>query len=128
VWQLSVGEQQRVEILKLLHRRVRVLILDEPTALLIPSESAALLQTLHSLAAAGHTVILITHKLAEALTVADRITVLRHGMVVANPGPAQVSKSDLARWMIGRDLPVPPRRAPQAAGVVQLPVRGECQE
>ena len=120
VWQLSVGEQQRVEILKLLHRRARILILDEPTAVLTPQESAAFLQTMRQLAAAGHAVILITHKLAEALSVAHRITVLRHGRVMANPDPAEVNKTDLVRWMIGRDLPAPPTRASQAAAAVEL--------
>jgi simple sugar transport system ATP-binding protein len=97
MWQLSVGEQQRVEILKLLHRRARILILDEPMAVLTPQESEAFLRNLRTLAAAGHAIILITHKLAEALSVAHRITVLRHGRVVANPGPTQVSQADLAR-------------------------------
>jgi general nucleoside transport system ATP-binding protein len=124
VWQLSVGEQQRVELLKLLHQRARLLILDEPSAVLTPQESAALLQGLRSLAAAGHAVILITHKLAEVLSVAHRITVLRHGKVVATADPAQVSKSDLARWMIGGDLPAPPTRAPQAAATVELSLTG----
>jgi general nucleoside transport system ATP-binding protein len=120
VWQLSVGEQQRVEILKLLHRRARLLILDEPTAVLTPQESVGFLHNLRTLAAAGHAVVLITHKLAEALSVADRITILRHGRVAANPDPAEVSTSDLARWMIGRDLPTPPIRASQAAAAMEL--------
>jgi general nucleoside transport system ATP-binding protein len=120
VWQLSVGEQQRVEILKLLHRRARILILDEPTAVLTPQESEAFLQTMRKLAATGHAVILITHKLAEAMSVAHRITVLRHGRVVANPDPAEVSTSELVRWMIGRDLPSPPTRASQVAAAVEL--------
>lgn len=120
VWQLSIGEQQRVELLKLLHRRARILILDEPTAVLTPPESEDLLATLRKLAAAGHAIILITHKLTEALTAAHRITVLRHGRVVANPAPAEVGRSDLARWMIGGDLPTPPKRASPAAATVEL--------
>jgi simple sugar transport system ATP-binding protein len=120
VWQLSVGEQQRVELLKLLHRCARILILDEPTAVLTPQERETFLQTLRRLAAAGHAIILITHKLAEAMRVAHRITVLRHGRVVANPDPAEGSKTDLVRWMIGRDLPSPPARASQAAAAVEL--------
>jgi general nucleoside transport system ATP-binding protein len=120
MWQLSVGEQQRVEILKLLHRRARILILDEPMAVLTPQESEAFLRNLRTLAAAGHAIILITHKLAEALSVAHRITVLRHGRVVANPGPTQVSQADLARWMIGRDLPGLPTRQSQPAAAVEL--------
>ena len=124
VWQLSVGEQQRVEILKLLHRRARLLILDEPTAVLTPQESAALLQTIRQLAAVGHAVILITHRLVEALSVADRITVLRHGRVVANTVPAAVNQSDLAGWMIGHDLAAPPIRPPQATAAVELSLTG----
>jgi simple sugar transport system ATP-binding protein len=96
VWQLSVGEQRSVEILKLLQRRARVLILDEPTAVLTPQESETVVQAMRTLAAAGHAVILITHKLTEALSAAHRITVLRHGRVVANPDPAEVTPSDLA--------------------------------
>jgi general nucleoside transport system ATP-binding protein len=124
VWQLSVGEQQRVEILKLLHRRARLLILDEPSAVLTPQESESLLQSLRRFANTGHAVILITHKLAEALTVAHRITVLRRGQVVANPDPAQVTTSDLARWMIGHDLPTPPTRESQPAAAVELALTG----
>jgi general nucleoside transport system ATP-binding protein len=124
VWQLSVGEQQRVEILKLLHRGDRLLILDEPTAVLTPRESEALLETMRKLAGTGHAIVLITHKLEEALTIAHRITVLRQGRVVANPDPAQVNQSDLARCMIGRDLPDPPIRASQAVAGVELSLTG----
>jgi general nucleoside transport system ATP-binding protein len=120
VWQLSVGEQQRVEVLKLLHRHARILILDEPTAVLTPQERETFLRTVRMLAAAGHGVILITHKLAEALSAGHRITVLRHGRVVANPNPAEVSESDLARWMIGHDLRTPTTRPSQAAAEVEL--------
>ena len=120
MWQLSVGEQQRVEILKLLHRGSRILILDEPTAILTPQEREAFLQSLRNLAASGRAVILITHKLEEALSVAHRITVMRHGKVMANPDPAQVNKPDLARWMIGRDLPNPPARMPVSDAAIEL--------
>jgi simple sugar transport system ATP-binding protein len=120
VWQLSIGEQQRVEIFKLLQQRARLLILDEPSAVLTPQESGTFLQSLRRLAAAGHAVMLITHKLEEALTVAHRITVLRHGRVVAKPDPAQVSRADLARMMVGGDLPAQPTRVSQPAAVVAL--------
>jgi general nucleoside transport system ATP-binding protein len=110
MWQFSVSEQQRVEILKLLHRRACLLILDEPSAVLTPQESEVLLQTLRRLANASYAVIPITHRLAEALTAAHRITVLSRGQVVANPDPARVTKSDLARWMIGHELSTPPTR------------------
>ena len=104
VWQLSVGEQQRVEILKLLYRRARILIFDEPTAVLTPQEVDPFLDGLQNLASGGHAVIFITHKLPEVLAVSQRITVLRHGRVVATPTPAQASPSDVARAMIGREL------------------------
>src|SRR5262252_99766 len=84
VWQLSVGEQQRVEILKTLQRGARILILDEPTAVLTPRESEALMRTLRQIAAEGRTVVLISHKLEEVRSVADRLTVLRGGAVVAS--------------------------------------------
>ena len=104
VWQLSVGEQQRVEILKTLQRGARILILDEPTAVLTPQESEDLLQTLRRIAGEGRTVILISHKLEEVRSVADRVTVLRGGAVVAADIPiASVSTRDLARLMVGDD-------------------------
>src|SRR5579864_5323647 len=102
VWQLSVGEQQRVEILKTLQRGARILILDEPTAVLTPQESEALMRTLRQIANEGRTVILISHKLEEVRSVADRVTVLRGGEVVAAGIPiADVSTRDLARLMVG---------------------------
>ena len=83
VWQLSVGEQQRVEILKMLYHGARILILDEPTAVLAPQETAELFVTLRSMLEAGRSVVFISHKLAEVLTIADRITVMRAGVVTA---------------------------------------------
>ena len=77
IWQLSVGEQQRVEILKALYRDARILILDEPTAVLTPQEAEALFETMRAMAADGRTVIFISHKLHEVKAVADRVTVLR---------------------------------------------------
>ena len=83
IWQLSVGEQQRVEILKTLYRGANVLILDEPTAVLAPQEIGELIETMRSLVAEGKSIILISHKLQEVVAVADRITVLRKGKVTA---------------------------------------------
>ena len=113
VWLLSVGEQQRVEILKTLQRGARILILDEPTAVLTPQESEDLMRTLRQIAAEGRTVILISHKLEEVRSVADRVTVLRGGAVVA-AGLAinALSTRDLARLMVGDDLPT---HAPRGA-------------
>jgi ABC-type uncharacterized transport system ATPase subunit len=107
VWQLSVGEQQRVEILKNLQRGAMILILDEPTAVLTPQESEELMRTLRQIAAEGRTVIFISHKLEEIRSVADRVTVLRGGSVVAaGLEMGSMSARDLARLMVGDDLPV----------------------
>jgi simple sugar transport system ATP-binding protein len=99
---LSVGEQQRVEILKALYREARILILDEPTAVLTPQEVEALFGVLRQLAAEGVGIVLITHKLHEALALADRITVLRRGRVVATLLPEETNAAQLAALMIGR--------------------------
>ena len=123
VWQLSVGEQQRVEILKTLQRGARILILDEPTAVLTPQESEDLMRTLRQIAAEGRTVILISHKLEEVRSVADRVTVLRGGEVVAGGLPIHsLSTRDLARLMVGDDLPAQESRTrPEASsGDVRL--------
>jgi general nucleoside transport system ATP-binding protein len=105
VWQLSVGEQQRVEIIKLLFHGARVLILDEPTAVLAPQETAELFTTLRSMVEAGRSVVFISHKLGEVLAIADRITVMRAGRVTAaGIDPKTVTRADLARLMVGRPV------------------------
>ncbi len=104
IWQLSVGEQQRVEILKLLYRGADILILDEPTAVLTPQESAELSATLRQMADEGKAVIFITHKLDEVMAFADRVTVLRAGKVVATLPTAEATKEELARLMVGREV------------------------
>jgi len=104
VWQLSVGEQQRVEIIKLLYRGAQILILDEPTAVLTPQETEGLFQTLREMTAAGKTIIFISHKLDEVLSIADRITVLRDGRSVATVDASDMTKRDLASLMVGRDV------------------------
>lgn len=104
VWQLSVGEQQRVEILKQLYRGASLLILDEPTAVLTPQESDSLGETMRSLAASGVSIIFISHKLDEVISYADRVTVLRGGKTEATVDVADVTKADLARMMVGRDV------------------------
>ncbi|MDP9363073.1 MAG: ATP-binding cassette domain-containing protein, partial [Chloroflexota bacterium] len=100
IWQLSVGEQQRVEILRLLHRGARILVLDEPTAVLTPQEASGLVGTLRGLAADGFCVVFISHKLDEVLAVADRITVLRRGRAVATVDAAETDRRLLARLMV----------------------------
>ena len=104
IWQLSVGEQQRVEILKALYRDARVLILDEPTAVLTPQESRALFETLRAMAADGRAIVFISHKLHEVLAVSDRITVLRGGRVVATLATESATPEGLATLMVGREV------------------------
>jgi len=104
IWQLSVGEQQRVEIIKAVFRGSRVLILDEPTAVLTPQEARQLFKTLRIMAAEGHSVIVITHKLHEVMAVADRITVLRGGKSVATVSVSEVTPRSLAALMVGREI------------------------
>ncbi|MEI8102523.1 MAG: ABC transporter ATP-binding protein [Chlorobium sp.] len=101
---LSVGEQQRVEILKLLFRQVSIMIFDEPTAVLTPSESEQLFETLRSLRNQGKTIILITHKLDEVLSVADTISVMRKGEIVGTVAASSVTKQELAWMMVGRTI------------------------
>src|SRR5205085_5520763 len=115
IWQLSLGEQQRVEILKALYREARILILDEPTAVLTPQEAQVLFETLREMAAEGRTVIFISHKLHEVKAVADRVTVLRGGRAVATVGAAEATRRSLAALMVGRELSggdAPEARAP----------------
>lgn len=104
IWQLSVGEQQRVEIIRLLYRGARILIFDEPTAVLTPQESDSLLRTFRAMAAEGFCVIFISHKLHEVIAVADRITVLRRGRTVATTVPSATDRRTLASLMVGREL------------------------
>jgi simple sugar transport system ATP-binding protein len=104
IWQLSVGEQQRVEILKALYREARILILDEPTAVLTPQEAEALFQTMRAMAADGRTVIFISHKLHEVMAVSDRVTVLRDGQAVATVPTEGSTAQSLASLMVGREL------------------------
>ncbi len=104
VWTLSVGEQQKVEILKALYRDVDILIMDEPTAVLAPAETEELFKTLKSLVAQGRSVVFISHKLNEVMDISDRIVVLRGGQVVAQRLTAETSIRELANLMVGRDL------------------------
>jgi general nucleoside transport system ATP-binding protein len=104
IWQLSVGEQQRVEILKALYRNAKILILDEPTAVLTPQEVQELLLTLRALAKQGTAIIFITHKLNEVLAVCHRVTVLRDGKTVGTVAIADCSEQQLAQMMVGREI------------------------
>jgi simple sugar transport system ATP-binding protein len=101
---ISVGEQQRVEILKTLYRGAHILVLDEPTAVLTPQEAERLFEVMRQLTASGSAVIFITHKLGEVMAVADTITVMRRGRVVGSTTPAGSSPAELARMMVGRPV------------------------
>ena len=104
VGSLSVGWQQRVEILKALYRNARILVLDEPTAVLTPQETEEIFAVLRRLAAEGHSIVFISHKLYEVLEIADRITVIRRGRVVGERLPAETDEDDLAEMMVGREV------------------------
>ena len=104
VWQLSTGEQQRVEIVKALHRGVHILILDEPTSILTPQESEALFEILRSMKHEGYSIIFVSHKLGEVLSIADRITVLRKGRLVDTIRNQNLGKDQLAELMVGRGI------------------------
>src|SRR5205085_6194754 len=116
IWQLSLGEQQRVEILKALYREARILILDEPTAVLTPQEAQAFFRTLRGIAAEGRTVIFISHKLHEVKAVADRVTVLRGGHTIATVQAADATPRSLASLMVGRELEGPAVARARAPG------------
>lgn len=111
---LPVAQQQQVEIMKCLFQDSRILIFDEPTAVLAPQESDALLATMRELAEAGRTILFITHKLREVMAVTDKVTVLRDGRVTGVTDTANTSERELARLMVGRDVELPTRRSTSA--------------
>jgi general nucleoside transport system ATP-binding protein len=119
---LPVGVQQRVEIIKALLREARLLILDEPTAVLTPQETEDLFAVMRSLKASGHSILFITHKLKEVLPIADRITVLRLGRVVGSTVPAESDEQQLASMMVGRSVLLRVAKAPAEPGEVVLEV------
>lgn len=123
VWQLSVGEQQRVEIIKVLYRGANLLILDEPTAVLTPQETEGLFHTLRQMAASGKSVIFISHKLDEVLAIADRVTVLRGGRSVATTSTAGMTKPELASLMVGRTVLFQVDKAPAQPTTPRLVVQ-----
>ena len=104
IWQLSAGEQQRVEIFKVLYRGADILILDEPTSVLSPPEIEALFEILRSFVKAGKSIILITHKLNEVLSISDRVTVMRRGAVQGTVNTDEIDKKQLANMLVGRDV------------------------
>ena len=124
IWQLSVGEQQRVEIIKALFKGVDVLILDEPTSVLTPAESEQLFKTLQTMTNEGHSVVFITHKLEEAEKISDTVTVLRNGKVVASLETSKTDKRTLAKLMVGREILFRLEKAQVAHGEPVLEVKG----
>ncbi|HEX6331651.1 MAG TPA: ABC transporter ATP-binding protein [Actinomycetota bacterium] len=120
---LAVGERQRVEIVKVLYRGARILILDEPTAVLVPQEVEELFRNLRELAGQGVTVIFISHKLDEVLAIADAITVIRAGRTVATVLPRDVDAHQLAELMVGSELPTPETRESTVTEDVMLSVQ-----
>lgn len=124
VWQLSVGEQQRVEILKTLYRGAKILIMDEPTAVLAPQEIDDLMNTMRSMVAQGKSIIFISHKLHEVTAVADRITVLRKGKATAEGHSIEgLTREKLAELMVGRSVVFAVKKKPQKSGPVVLSIR-----
>ncbi|MDT3398669.1 ABC transporter ATP-binding protein [Streptomyces sp. B1866] len=121
---LGVADRQRVEILKVLYRGARTLILDEPTAVLVPQEVDALFDNLRELTAEGLTVLFISHKLGEVLSVADDITVIRRGTTVASVVPAETTPRQLAELMVGSELPSPETRESTVTDIPVLRVEG----
>jgi ABC-type uncharacterized transport system ATPase subunit len=126
VWQLSVGEQQRVEIIKALYRKARLLILDEPTAVLTPQEVTDLFKILRQMREDGHGLIFISHKLQEVLSISDRITVLRDGRVVGSLPAQSATRETLVRLMVGREISLHVERPTVEIGEVRLTIRGVC--
>ena len=121
---LSVGQQQRVELLKALYRQARLLILDEPTAVLTPQEVEEFFGILRRMREQGKTVVIITHKLAEVLAISDDVTVMRDGRVVGHVKTAETNAAELARLMVGRDVLLRIEKAPANAGETVLSVSG----
>jgi simple sugar transport system ATP-binding protein len=124
IWQLSLGEQQRVEIVKALYKEARVLILDEPTAVLTPQESGMLFGTIRAMADDGRTIIFISHKLREVKAAADRVTILRRGRSVATVAAADSTPQSLAALMVGREIELERRTEEREVGHPCLELHG----
>jgi simple sugar transport system ATP-binding protein len=121
---LSVGQRQRVEIVKALYQGAEILLLDEPTAVLVPAEVEKLFDNVRSMTAAGKAIVFISHKLGEVVEISDRVTVLRHGVVTGSvEGRGTASTTDLANLMVGRRVDLSPKRAQHAFGHEVLQVR-----
>jgi simple sugar transport system ATP-binding protein len=121
VWQLSVGEQQRVEIVKALYRGASLIILDEPTAVLTPQEVNDLFVTLKRMVSEGHSLVFISHKLHEVMAISDRVTVLRDGHVIGTQETKKITRNELVRMMVGREMK-PLMAQPPRLGQVRLKI------
>lgn len=127
IWQLSVGEQQRVEILKMLYRGADILIMDEPTAVLAPQEVDELFATLRSMTSGGKSIVFISHKLHEVMAISNRITVLRKGKMAGPPLDTQsTTKEELAEFMVGRKVLFEVTKEVRESGPVLLSMKGLC--
>ncbi|MCI0660288.1 MAG: ABC transporter ATP-binding protein [Acidobacteria bacterium] len=121
---LSVGQEQRVEVLKALYRGARILILDEPTAVLTPQEVEEFFKILRRMRDQGKTIIIITHKLSEVLGISDNVTVMRDGRVVGELSTGETDAAELARLMVGREVLLRVEKSPAQAGNIALSVKG----
>ena len=128
IWQLSVGQQQRVEIIKALFRGAALLILDEPTAVLTPQEVDELFNIMRQMTHDGHALIFISHKLHEVIEISSRVTVLRDGRKIGCRPTSSTNKRDLASWMVGREVLMKPELSDLAVGEVRLKLEGVTAE
>ncbi len=126
VSQLSIGEQQQLEILKAVYRGADILILDEPTSVLTPQESRGLFNTIRHMASDGRSIVFISHKMEEVMAISTRITVLRQGRVAATRKPEETDERELARLMVGRDVLFRTRATGRSLGEVILKLRDVC--
>jgi general nucleoside transport system ATP-binding protein len=127
IWELSVGEQQRVEVLKMLFRGAKILIMDEPTAVLTPQEVETLFHTLRDMTNRGHTIVFISHKLDEVVAISDRVTVMRRGKVTAaHVASKETTKAQLAKLMVGREILFAIEKKIAQPGKVVLSVEHLC--
>jgi simple sugar transport system ATP-binding protein len=124
IWQLSVGQQQRVEIIKALYRGAALLILDEPSAVLTPQEVDELFVIMRQMTADGHALIFISHKLHEVIEICQRVTVLRDGRMIGSRPTSETSKADLGNWMVGRDVSFRLEKQPAQQGEPRLVLEG----
>lgn len=128
IWQLSVGQQQRVEIIKALYRGAALLILDEPTAVLTPQEVDELFGIMRQMTRDGHALIFISHKLHEVVAISNRVTVLRDGRKIGTRPTTETTKQDLANWMVGREVGFAPDRGKVDLGEARLRLEEVCCE